>query len=135
MFRAPDADILVVSNDAMTVKIIKGLLKTTEVFVTTASNMEEWVDKMSGTRFYVILFDFMLSDADGSYPEKLRMRNADVPVYVITSSEAADEAFYLSKGYSGCIFKPIDGVVLEKTIMKHLPENMMELPEDPTTRR
>ncbi len=135
LFRAPDADILVVSNDAMTVKVIKGLLKRTEVFVAAASNIEACLDKMKGTKFHIILFDFMLSDADGGYPQKLRDRNKDVPVYVITSNESADEAFYLSRGYQGCIFKPIDGIVLEKTIKKHLPGYIMDIPEDTMKRR
>ncbi|MCR5168529.1 MAG: response regulator [Oscillospiraceae bacterium] len=135
LFRAPDADILVVSNDVMTVKVIKGFLKRTEAFVTTASNIEACSDKMKGTRFHVILFDFMLSDADGGYPKKLREKNKDVPVYVITSTESMDEVFYKSRGYQGCIFKPIDGMVLEKTLKKHLPGYIMDIPEDLAKRR
>ena len=135
LFRAPDADILVVSNDAMTVKVIKGFLKATEVFVTTASNLEESADKMHGSKYYVILFDPVLSDTDGSYPENMRKRSKEAPVYAITSNGSADVALYRAKGYDGCISKPIDGTALEKLIMKHLPENIMDVPEDPLARR
>lgn len=135
LFRAPDADILVVSNDTMTVKVIKGFLKATEVFVTTASNIEECMDKMHDSKFHVILFDSMLSEADGSYPAKMRQRDKTAPVYAITSNGYADETFFISKGYDGMISKPIDGTALEKLIMKHLPRNIMDIPEDPLTRR
>jgi len=135
LFRAPDADILVVSNDTMTVKVIKGFLKATEVFVTTASNLEECTDKMPGSEYHVILFDPLMSDADGRYPEKLKQRSNTAPVYAIASSGSADEAFYRARGYDGCIFKPINGTALEKLIMKHLPENIMDIPEDPLARR
>ena len=135
LFRAPDADILVVSSDKMTVKVIKGFLKSTEVFVTTASNLEECTDKMLGTNFYIILFDPILSDADGSYPESLKKRSRETPVYAITANDSADEAYYRSKGYDGCITRPINGTALEKLIMKHLPENITEIPEDPFARR
>ena len=135
LFKAPDAEILVVSNDAMTVKVIKGFLKETEVFVTTASNLEECTDKMRGSKYHIILFDTVLSDADGSFPEKLRKRSKETPVYAIASNGDADEVVYRAKGYDGCISKPIDGTALEKLIMKRLPENIMDVPEDPFTRR
>ena len=135
LFKAPDADILVVSNDTMLVKVIKGLLKATEVFVSTASNIEECTDKMRSTRFHVILFDFMLSDAEGSFLQKLREKDKNVPVFVITSYESADEVLYTRKGYNGCISKPIDGTALEKKIMKHLPVSMMYIPDDVLERR
>ncbi|WP_295155544.1 hybrid sensor histidine kinase/response regulator [uncultured Ruminococcus sp.] len=135
LFRAPDADILVVSNDKITVKVIKGLLKATEVFVTTASNLEECADKMPDTKYYIILFDPTLSDDDGRYPENLRKRSNGAPVYAIAAKGYADEAYYLAKGYDGCIPRPIDGTALERLIMKHLPENIMDIPEDPLARR
>ncbi|MBO4391527.1 MAG: response regulator [Lachnospiraceae bacterium] len=135
LFKAPDADILVVSSDPMTVKVIKGLLKKTEVFVTVATNAKECTDKIRGTKYHIILFDHMLNDEDGGLLEELWEKNRDVPVYAITSKGFADEAFYRSKGYNGCIFKPVSGLELERIIMKHLPENMMDILEDITTRR
>ena len=135
LFRAPDADVLVVSDDYMTIKVIKGLIKATEVFVTTASTAEECADKMLGTRFNIVLVDQMISGSDESLLEMLRNRDESVPVYAVTANVTADEELYRSKGYNGCIAKPIDGTVLERTIMKHLPEEIMEKPDDLFTRR
>ena len=39
-----------------------------------------------------------------------------------------DETFYISKGFNGYLSKPIDGDLLERTIMKHLPDEIMDKP-------
>jgi len=128
-FVAPDADILVVDDSSMNLNVIKGLLKPTKVFVSTASSGEECLEKMKDTRFNVILLDHMMPGMDGvETVGKIREINSDIPVYALTANTAVDEAFYKSKGFNGYLAKPIDSDTLERTIMKHLPEEMMEKP-------
>ena len=64
-FIAPDADILVVDDNPMNLNVIKGLLKGTKVFVTTASSGEECLEKIRDTRFDVVLLDHMMPGMDG----------------------------------------------------------------------
>ena len=45
LFVAPDADILVVDDNPMNLNVIRGLLKGTKVFVSTASSGEECLEK------------------------------------------------------------------------------------------
>ena len=135
LFRAPDADVLVVSSDAMTIKVIKGLLKGTEVFVTTAGTPGACLDKMAGTNFHVILIDMMLRGIDANFLAKLHEKDPTLPVYAITANVTEDEEQYHAEGYAGYLTKPIDGTSLERTIMKHLPEDIMEKSEDLFSRR
>ncbi len=129
-FIAPDADVLVVDDNPMNLNVIKGLLKATKIFVTTAGSGEECLEKMRTTRFNVVLLDHMMPGMDGiETVAKIRETDKDIPVYALTANISVGEDFYKSKGFTGYLSKPIDTEVLEKTIMKHLPEEIMFKPE------
>lgn len=130
-FIAPDADILVVDDTPMNLTVIKGLLKPTRVFVSTASSGEECLEKIKDTRFNLVLLDYMMPGMDGvETVKKIREIDQNLPVYALMSNTAMDEEFYKSKGFDGYLAKPIDSESLELTIMKHLPEKIMEKPEE-----
>ena len=128
-FIAPDADVLVVDDNPMNLNVIKGLLKATKVFVTTSSSGEDALGKLKDNHFDVVLLDHMMPGMDGiETVEKIREFLPDIPVYALTANATAGEEFYKSKGFNGYLSKPVDSLTLEKTIMKHIPEEMMEKP-------
>ena len=130
LFIAPDADVLVVDDNPMNLNVIKGLLKGTRVFVSTASSGEECLEKLKDTRFDIVLLDHMMPGMDGvETVGEIRKDYPDLPVYALTANSASGEEFYKSKGFNGYLAKPVDSRILERTIMKHLPEEMMEKPE------
>ena len=129
-FIAPAADILVVDDNPMNLSVIKGLLKPTKVYVTTASSGEECLELIKDTRFDVILLDHMMPGMDGiETVAHIRESYPELPVYVLTANNSLEESYYISKGFNGYLSKPIESEVLESTIMKHLPEVMMEKPD------
>ena len=126
-FIAPDADVLVVDNSPMNLKVIKGLLRPTKVFVSTATSGEECLERIRDTKFDVVLLNHMMPGMDGvETVAKIREFAPKLPVYALTANTAVDEAFYVSKGFNGYLSKPVDSETLERTIMKHLPEEIME---------
>ncbi len=128
-FIAPDAGILVVDNDPVSLKLIKGLLKATRVFVTTSKTAEDALDKIRDSHFDAVLLDIIMPGTDGlALIERIREIAPLLPVYAITANTAEDEAFYRARGFSGYLTKPLDGILLEKTIMRHIPPEMMEKP-------
>ena len=129
-FIAPDANILVVDDNPMNLTVIKGLLKATRVFVTTAVSGEEALDKIRVDEFNVVLLDHMMPGMDGIETlEKIREFKPDLPVYALTANAmAGGSEFYMSKGFNGYLAKPIDSRELEKAIMKHIPEEIMMKP-------
>ena len=130
-FVAPDADILVVDDNPMNLNVLKGLLKATKVFVTTADSGEEAIDKLKDNDYDVVFLDHMMPGLDGIETLAIiREFKPDIPVYALTANSVAGEDFYLSKGFNGFLGKPVDGEALEKTIMKHLPESKMEKPSE-----
>ncbi|MBR1861111.1 MAG: response regulator [Lachnospiraceae bacterium] len=128
-FIAPDADILVVDDTPMNLNVIKGLLKATKVFVTTVTSGEECLEAIKETKFNVVFLDHMMPGMDGIETiEKIRLTQPDLPVYALTANTAVGEDFYISKGFNGYLTKPVDGELIEKTILKHLPEEIVEKP-------
>ncbi|WP_176754481.1 hybrid sensor histidine kinase/response regulator [Pseudobutyrivibrio sp. 49] len=126
-FIAPDADILVVDDNPMNLNVIKGLLKATRVFVTTSTSGEDAIDKIRVNHFDIILLDHMMPGMDGIETlEKIREFEPEVPVYALTANSTAGEDFYVSKGFNGYLAKPVEPEILEKTILRHLPESMVE---------
>ncbi len=131
-FIAPDADVLVVDDNPMNLTVIKGLLKSTKMFVTTASSGEECLEKLKYGSFNVVLLDHMMPGMDGiETVAKIRETDKDLPVYALTANATAGgDEFYISRGFTGYLAKPIDSVALEKAIMKHLPEEIMMKPTE-----
>ena len=128
-FIAPDADILVIDNDPMSLKIIKGLLKDTDVFVSSAASIEDCIDRINDTLFSVVFIDQMLIPENAAeIIENMRRSDPDLPIYLLTSNSASSEMYYTSIGFTGYLPKPVDGVSLEKTILKHIPSKIRQDP-------
>ena len=129
-FVAPDANILVVDDNPMNLAVIKGLLRPTKVFVTTAESGEECLEKLKTDSFDVVLLDHMMPGMDGIETlEKIRENYPLLPVYALTANAAAGDEFYISKGFNGYLSKPIDCEKVELAIMQHLSEDIMMKPE------
>ena len=128
-FVAPDADVLVVEDNPITLNVIRSLLKATRVFVTTAGNCEDCLAMIRNTNFNIVFMNHNIPGIDGEEAvQKIRGINQNLPVYAITENSSSSEEFYRSKGYTGCISIPLDTALLERTIMRHLPEETMFRP-------
>ncbi len=134
-FIAPDAEVLVVDNNPKNLMVIRNLLTETRVFVTTAGNAAECLQKIKYGTFDVVFLDTMVCGNDGiPIIEKIRRRHPDLPVYALTGDMIADgDAYYRSLGYNGYLVKPIDSRELEYAIMSHLPDEIMMRPKKPVT--
>lgn len=130
-FIAPEAEILVVDDNPMNRTIIRGFLKETQMFVTTAVSGTDCMEKLKYGTFDLVLLDYLMPGMDGVETiEEIRKSYPDLPVYAMISNPAVEEGFYESKGFNGCLVKPVDGRLLEETIMRHLPQQIMMKPEE-----
>ncbi len=129
-FIAPDADVLVVEDNAKELQIIKGLLKPTRVFVTNAKTMEECMEKIKFNDFYLVFADVTMPGIDDKQIlDSIREIKPDMPVFALTSNASlAGADHYKSLGYNGLLTKPLSPSDLENTIMSVLPENIMLKP-------
>ena len=128
-FIAPDADILIAAGDGATAGMIRGLLRVTEVFVTVSADGEDVLNRIRENSFNIVFIDQSLKGMDHKeIIQRIRAFDPNLPVYAITSEYEAGEAYYLEIGYNGFLLKPVDGEILETTVLRHLPEQMTQRP-------
>lgn len=127
LFRAPAARILAVDDYKMNLVVLKGLLKKTEVQLTTVSGGTEALDLLGKETFDLILLDHMMPGMDGIETfhklKEMDSPNSDIPVIMLTANAISGvEQQYLAEGFSGYLSKPINSSELEKTLLKFLPK-------------
>lgn len=130
-FTAPDANVLVVDDNAVNRKVFIGLLKETKIGIDEASGGNECLDCVKSRHYDVIFLDHMMPDMDGittlhhmqewqDYP----CRNT--PVVALTANAIAGaKDMYLSEGFQGFLSKPIIPEKLEEMLKELLPQEKL----------
>ncbi len=130
-FIAPNANILSVDDNRVNLKVFKGLLKETQIHIDAVTSGEKCLDFVKKKKYDIIFLDHMMPGMDGIETlEKLKVMDdnmcKDVPVIVLTANALSGmEEQYLAHGFNGYITKPIDYDILENTILKYLPEELV----------
>ena len=132
-FKAPDASLLVVDDIDINLKVIKGLLKQTEIDIDTADSGEQCLRLMSDNKYDIVLLDHMMPEMDGIEVMNLLLAdkkhpNQHTPIIMLTANTiigAKEE--YLDNGFADYLSKPVHPEELEAMIIKHLPSDMVEL--------
>ncbi|MCM1184985.1 MAG: response regulator [Lachnoclostridium sp.] len=135
IFEAPEASVLVVDDNDMNRKVFQSLLKRTKMKITTADSGRQCLELVEKEPFHIIFMDHMMPEMDGieTLHEIRKLSdfpNEDTPVIVLTANalSGAREA-YLQEGFVDFLTKPIDGDLLEQTIAKYLPPELIQRKE------
>lgn len=130
-FEAPDVRILAVDDLPVNLMVITNMLKDTKVRIDTASSGKEAIGLAEKNHYHLILMDHLMPEMDGveTY-EKIKADEnslcADTPVIMLTANALAGvREQYMYEGFSDYISKPVRGKMLEETIMKHLPAELV----------
>ncbi|MCM1213015.1 MAG: DegV family EDD domain-containing protein [Lachnospiraceae bacterium] len=131
-FIAPDARILVVDDNAMNLMVAVKLLRDTKVQVDTAESGKECLKKTGESFYHAILMDHMMPDMDGEATMKA-VRNQTrgfcqkTPVIALTANVMSHaEQVYQNMGFDGYLAKPINAALLEASLLKYLPQELIE---------
>jgi len=134
---APDAEILVVDDNAVNRKVFRNLLKETRIQTAEAGGGAECLELVRKNHYDLIFLDHMMPGMDGV--ETLhRIRELpgcpcrDTPIVALTANAVSGaKERYLSEGFDAFLSKPIVPEKLENMIRKMLPERLMrEAAED-----
>ncbi|MCH5249149.1 MAG: response regulator [Lachnospiraceae bacterium] len=134
-FEAPDANILVVDDNAMNLTVFKSLLKRTKMNIVTADSGRKCLELVKKEHFNIIFMDHMMPEMDGieTLHEIRKLSdfpNERTPVIVLTANalSGAREG-YMKEGFADFLTKPIDGDLLERTVANFLPEELLKAKE------
>ena len=130
-FHASLAEVLVVDDNKVNLRVVQGLLRRTGVQVTLASSGQECLDKCEKKGFHVILLDHMMPEMDGIETlERLRERkgpNVNTPVVALTANAISGaEEFYRKHGFDALLLKPMNPNDMENVLRTFLPEYVLD---------
>lgn len=129
VFTAPEAQVLVVDDNAVNRKVFVNLLKETRVLIDEAAGGMECI-RMAGEKQYDVIFlDHMMPDLNGI--ETLhRIRQLEdcpchsTPIIALTANAVSGaKEMYLKEGFDSFLSKPIIPEKLEKMLMQMIPED------------
>lgn len=132
VFTAPNAQILVVDDNIINLKVFMNLLKTTKVNVDVADGGLSCLEMVCKKHYDLIFLDHMMPDLDGV--ETLhRMKTLpdnqckDTPVVALTANAITGaKEMYLAEGFDAFLSKPINPEKLEQMILLLLPRELLE---------
>lgn len=134
-FVAPDANLLVVDDNAINRRVFINLLKDTKANIEEATGGLECLDKVSGKHYDIIFLDHMMPDLDGVETlHRLREQKdspcKDTPVIALTANAIMGaKEMYLSEGFFDYLSKPIRPEKLESLILECIPKEKIRQEE------
>ncbi len=130
-FVAPNAKILIVDDTEMNLFVVSGLLKNTKMQITTAKNGIDALEKMVNTEYDIMLIDQRMPEMDGMeligrIRSNLDNPNYNKPCICLTANVVTGiREKCIEAGFDDYLEKPVDGKILEQTIAKYLPKDLM----------
>lgn len=128
-FVAPDVKVLVVDDHEMNLVVIKNLLKTTQMQITTCASGEECIEHIINDTFDIVLLDHMMPGMSGietleTIIEK-ELKRDTVFIALTANAIVGVKEMYLSKGFDDYLSKPIDTRKMEKMLQHYIPEHKL----------
>ncbi len=138
-FIAPNANILVVDDNAMNLKVMARLLLPYQIKVTTANSGQEALDKLDKHIYDCVFLDHMMPEMDGVETlHKIRQKpgtyfqSLSIIAFTANAIGGAREMF-LSEGFDDFIAKPIELSVLERMLRRYIPVQKQIIVEEEET--
>ena len=125
-FIAPDADVLIVDDNAINLTVAEGLLEPLQMKVDLALSGKEAITKISDHRYDIIFMDHMMPELDGVETTHIIRRfhpeYEDVPIIALTANAMnGTREVFLEEGMNDFIAKPVELKVLISKVAQWLP--------------
>ena len=129
------ADILIVDDNRMNLKVAKGLMRRLGVIPDLAGGGKEAIELIGKKHYDVVLMDHMMPGIDGIETLKYLKENSmidDTTVVIALTANAIAGArdMYICEGFKDYLSKPIVPEDLENMLVRYLPEGTYSYEED-----
>ncbi len=130
-FVAPEAEILVVDDNAINLTVAKGLLNPLEMKIETALSGKDAVLMVTDKRYDIIFMDHMMPEMDGVETTRVIRRllgeNGQVPIIALTANAVEGTAeMFISEGMNDFVTKPVEMRDMIAKLRKWLPSEKIE---------
>lgn len=126
-FVAPEATILAVDDNHVNLKVLTGLLRSTQIQIDTASNGAQCLEMVQEKSYDLVLLDHLMPEMDGIETlRKMREKGLKVPAIALTANAIAGaRETYMQAGFQDYLSKPLNARELEDMVRKYLPEELI----------
>ncbi|MBQ7358936.1 MAG: response regulator [Lachnospiraceae bacterium] len=131
-FVAPEAEILIVDDNEMNLKVAMGLLEPLKLKIDTAGDGKEALEMIQRKHYHLVFMDHMMPVLDGIEATKLLRQMEDpycqqVPVIALTANAVVEaKATFLAAGMNDFVAKPIKMKDICEKLRKHLPPQFIQ---------
>ena len=131
IFTTGNVRILVVDDNRMNIMVVKHMLKTTGVKVDAAYSGMDAIEMIRRNCYDMVLLDHFMPVLDGI--ETLKLIRSDglaegVPFIALTANAISGaKEMYIENGFTDYMTKPILGDTLERTLIKWLPKEKINV--------
>lgn len=130
-FVAPEAEILIVDDNAINLTVAAGLLEPLEMQIDTAVSGKEAIEKISMKQYDLIFMDHMMPEVDGVETTHIIRRfheeYQDVPIIALTANAVAGtKEMFLREGMNDFVAKPIEFPVIVSKLKHWLPAEKLQ---------
>lgn len=134
-FTAPNAQVLVVDDNEMNLKVARGLLEPLHLNIDTAANGKQAVGMVQNRHYDIVFMDHMMPVMDGiEATREIRKLEGDyyqsLPIIAL-SANATTEAreMFTKEGLDDFVAKPIQMKDICRCILRWLPRELVEMQE------
>lgn len=125
-FVAPDADVLIVDDNAINLTVAEGLLEPLKMKIDTALSGKEAIGKISVHHYDIVFMDHMMPELDGVETTHIIRRFHEeynnVPIIALTANAVdGTRDMFLREGMNDFVPKPIELRTLISKVRKWLP--------------
>ena len=126
-----NAHLLVVDDNEMNRKVVKGLLKHSQTVIDTAQSGAQAIELVRKNVYDIIFMDHMMPEMDGIETMEFMKKEKLLPAHTVLIALTANaikgaRENYLQAGFHDYLAKPIDSAGLEHILEQYLPADMVE---------
>ncbi len=130
-FIAPEAEILIVDDNAINLTVAEGLLKPLQMKIDTADSGKEAVEKISAKMYDLIFMDHMMPELDGVETTHIIRRfhpeYNEVPIIALTANAiSGTKEMFLREGMNDFVAKPIEMRTMISKLRTWLPKEKIK---------
>ncbi len=131
-FIAPDAEILIVDDNAVNLTVAEGLLEPLKMKVDTVTGGKEAIEKISEFHYDIIFMDHMMPELDGVETTRIIRRfhpeYDNVPIIALTANAVeGTKDMFIREGMNDFVAKPIEMRILASKVRQWLPDEKIQM--------
>ena len=124
---APEANVLVIDDNQMNIRVVEGLLKEYGLTVESALSGAEGIAMLENKSYDMVFLDHMMPEMDGVETLHHIRRKQDkyfkeLPIVALTANAiAGTREMLIKEGFDDFLPKPVESSVLQRALKRHIP--------------